>query len=301
VEKDSASQECPQAKTDTRKCGRRKSPFYDHPSTRIRPVYASLAFLFGWCGVHNFYSGHILSGIAKIALFITATMLSREYKFTAIIVMEIILLWIALELFFVSKDGQGLTMQGSMGCSIVAGVVLLFPMFGFFLLPEMGKAREPAKRISCSSNVKQMGIALGMYAEDNNGFFPDKDNATGFEILRANAYLTDYKIYICPSTDKKAAESGGLSEKTVTYIYFGGLSKTPPSENAVVAFDKPDNHKKYVNVLYTNGNVTGIKLPVEIKTCEALLRFLYEDNFSTGLRQKQLEKAREFDRQPSLK
>lgn len=38
------------------------------------------------------------------------------------------------------------------------------------LLPALSKAREKARAISCTSNLKQRGIALMMYAQENEGF-----------------------------------------------------------------------------------------------------------------------------------
>jgi len=40
------------------------------------------------------------------------------------------------------------------------------------LLPTLGKAREQAKKVSCASNMRQVGQAIFMYANDNKGFTP---------------------------------------------------------------------------------------------------------------------------------
>jgi len=37
------------------------------------------------------------------------------------------------------------------------------------LLPALSKARERARQALCMSNLKQLGLALFMYAEDNDG------------------------------------------------------------------------------------------------------------------------------------
>jgi prepilin-type processing-associated H-X9-DG protein len=40
------------------------------------------------------------------------------------------------------------------------------------LLPALSKARERAKAISCANQLKQMGLAFGMYAGDYDGYAP---------------------------------------------------------------------------------------------------------------------------------
>jgi prepilin-type N-terminal cleavage/methylation domain-containing protein len=40
------------------------------------------------------------------------------------------------------------------------------------LLPVLNSARERARRIMCASNLRQIGIALHIYANDNKGMYP---------------------------------------------------------------------------------------------------------------------------------
>jgi hypothetical protein len=40
------------------------------------------------------------------------------------------------------------------------------------LLPALSKAKEKAKKIYCYNNLKQMGLAMIMYADDNKGLIP---------------------------------------------------------------------------------------------------------------------------------
>lgn len=41
------------------------------------------------------------------------------------------------------------------------------------LLPALSKAKAKAIRISCTNNLRQLGLAISMYADDNRGHFPD--------------------------------------------------------------------------------------------------------------------------------
>src|SRR5689334_1593221 len=52
---------------------------------------------------------------------------------------------------------------------VVIGIIALLISI---LLPSLNRARETANRVKCSSNVRQIALAMIMYANDNKGLFP---------------------------------------------------------------------------------------------------------------------------------
>ena len=66
-------------------------------------------------------------------------------------------------------------------------VIAIIAILASMLLPSLNKAREKAKGISCRNNVRQYGMAVGLYVSDNKEEFPHK--GTGYNKYRW-AFLT---------------------------------------------------------------------------------------------------------------
>lgn len=51
-------------------------------------------------------------------------------------------------------------------------VIAVIAILASLLLPALGNARNGAKRISCTANLKQIGLGFDMYANDYNNYCP---------------------------------------------------------------------------------------------------------------------------------
>src|SRR6185369_1255714 len=52
-------------------------------------------------------------------------------------------------------------------------VIAIIAILAGMLLPALGRAKQKAMTVKCTSNLRQIAIGLHMYADDNSGVHPD--------------------------------------------------------------------------------------------------------------------------------
>ena len=148
-------------------------------------------------------------------------------------------------------------------------VIAIIAILASILFPVFARAREKARETSCRSNLKQIGLALHMYASDYDELLPvanDDPVATPAagpglpDIIQP--YVKNTQIHRCPSDKDNYWQTKGTS-----YHYGFGLIVIPmcidsPLNGAMEPTDFPLDgdftntwHNRGSNILYGDGHV----------------------------------------------
>jgi prepilin-type N-terminal cleavage/methylation domain-containing protein len=149
-------------------------------------------------------------------------------------------------------------------------VIAIIALLMGILLPSMQAARVQARRIASTSNLRQIGVAIEMYAEDYRGFFPKTSHGLNAKDARRRSWvftLAPYvgdvnEIRICPADPKRQDR---LEAGTTSYIM-----------NEYVAVDYVDPFGRKLGPSYRN-------LFRLARPAETISTFIGADSLSAGL------------------
>jgi len=107
-------------------------------------------------------------------------------------------------------------------------VIAIVSILAALLFPVFATVREKARRTKCLSNLRQLGIAVECYTQDNDDMLPNVTGGSqgagmeggwvyfstfpgGFDVTRGSIYpyVKNKAVYICPDDD--AGEKAGLT------------------------------------------------------------------------------------------
>lgn len=161
--------------------------------------------------------------------------------------------------------------------SFLLGLGLLIITLLFGTLPPLSSTRLKGRRVTDSSNLKQIGTALENYRVDHAVYPKDLGQ------LLDDGYITDSRILICPVQEMEIPLNGtDVRNGKCGYLYWGNKLKKPTPETIIAStkpklLNRPGIFRKgflkvlwqqrtlkgdnYINVLYLDGHSTGFLWP----------------------------------------
>ena len=128
------------------------------------------------------------------------------------------------------------------------------------LMPALARSRQQARNAVSMNNLKQLGLAVIMYAEEHDGKLPEN-----FE--QAKQYYGDSKVLESPHKPKDFAGP--------SYIYVSGHSMNSGSTSQqIVAYENPKYCKDTIIALFLDGHVERMQRDRFRETLEATYKQL---------------------------
>jgi prepilin-type N-terminal cleavage/methylation domain-containing protein len=144
-------------------------------------------------------------------------------------------------------------------------VIAIIAILAGMLLPALSRAKSKAQRITCANNLKQVGLAMRLWADNNEGKFPWKvpqsqgggkpngtDNArVNLQLSLVSNELASTKLLLCPNDVRRdwATNFATISLTNISYALCNEADEKRPRvflaiDRNLVGFDftgLPDN------------------------------------------------------------
>jgi len=158
-------------------------------------------------------------------------------------------------------DAQGLrSYYRGAGIEPTLGAVAGGAVGAGILMPALARARQQARNAVSMSNLKQLGLAVIMYADDHDGTLPEN-----FE--QAKKYYGNSKVLESPLKPK---DFDGPS-----YIYVSGHTmKAESPARQIVIYENPEYCQDTINALFLDGHVERMPQDRFRETLEATYKQL---------------------------
>ena len=167
-------------------------------------------------------------------------------------------------------------------------VIAIIAILAAILFPVFARARENARRSSCQSNLKQIGLGILQYVQDYDermpsGLYPESGNPLA-NLLHAGQgwagqiypYVKSSQIYACPSDSTQ----GSGAATPISYAYNVNLS----SDDSFSV--RPRSIAELVNTskIVTLGEVKNIavNIPADVGNSPAMTGWAVSSDFSSS-------------------
>jgi prepilin-type N-terminal cleavage/methylation domain-containing protein/prepilin-type processing-associated H-X9-DG protein len=129
-------------------------------------------------------------------------------------------------------------------------VIAIIAILASILFPVFARARENARRTSCMSNMKQIGLGIAQYTQDYDEKYPYMYSGVGYWPGLIMPYVKSAQVFDCPSNSRYQFD-GSPGTWKLSYGYSSTLFELIGTGNngpSLSSFNKPSE-----TVLATDG------------------------------------------------
>ena len=135
------------------------------------------------------------------------------------------------------------------------------------LLPSLNRSREQANRIKSASNLRQIGQAVQIYANEHKGKFPATLAETLTVDISPEAFVNPRAETMLPPGLQGDELNQWINESS-DYVYVGaGKNFTAPAD-VVIAYERPGSVTDGLNILFADGHVEWQNMDQAMQTIE---------------------------------
>jgi prepilin-type N-terminal cleavage/methylation domain-containing protein len=143
-------------------------------------------------------------------------------------------------------------------------VIAIIGILAGLLLPVLSMAKERAKRISCINNMRQLGISLALYAQDEEGVYPKRSDTQRWPAVLIFDYLNT-NLLVCPSDSVRPPPATMNNETNVADMsprsyfingwndYFFDMLSPADFNNYMAGYDTNGMHE--ANIIHTSDTI----------------------------------------------
>ena len=139
------------------------------------------------------------------------------------------------------------------------GVALVLAIAGVVISSNRVTTNKECDR--CESNLRVLGLALHIYAEESAGAFPPDLGCLWPQ------YVESPQIFSCPSNPGKwgeIAKTGKVTRASTSYVYVAGLrlkdesARIADDRGCVLVYERKPHRRRPDNVLFVDGSIPSV-------------------------------------------